>query len=43
MMVDVSAAMYKSEHKGSLVYFCGAGCKQSFDRQPEKYAPALPH
>jgi xanthine dehydrogenase accessory factor len=41
MVVDVSAATYQSEHNGSPVYFCGAGCKQSFDRQPEKYAPAL--
>jgi xanthine dehydrogenase accessory factor len=41
MMVDVSPAKYKSEHNGSPVYFCGAGCKQSFDRQPEKYAHAL--
>jgi YHS domain-containing protein len=28
---------YKSEHKGSEVYFC-AGCKQTFDWQPAKYA-----
>lgn len=41
MAVDVSAATYQSEHNGSPVYFCGARCKQSFDRQPEKYASAL--
>jgi xanthine dehydrogenase accessory factor len=41
MMVDISGAKYKSEHNGSNVYFCCAGCKQSFDRQPEKYALAV--
>jgi xanthine dehydrogenase accessory factor len=40
MMVEVSGAKYKSEHNGNNVYFCCAGCKQSFDRQPEKYALA---
>jgi xanthine dehydrogenase accessory factor len=37
MLVNVSGAKYKSEHNGSEVYFCCAGCKQAFDRQPEKY------
>jgi len=37
MFVNVSGAKYKSAHKGSDVYFCCAGCKQTFDRQPEKY------
>jgi xanthine dehydrogenase accessory factor len=37
MLVNVSGAKYKSEHKGSAVYFCCAGCKQAFDRQPERY------
>jgi xanthine dehydrogenase accessory factor len=41
MMVDVIGATYKSEHNGSNVYFCCAGCKQSFDRQPEKYTLAV--
>ena len=35
--VDVSAAKYESEFDGKLFYFCCAGCKQSFDKQPEKY------
>jgi xanthine dehydrogenase accessory factor len=38
MVVNVALAKYKSEHQGSAVYFCCAGCKQTFDRQPEKYA-----
>jgi xanthine dehydrogenase accessory factor len=41
MMVDIGSARYKSEHNGNDIYFCCAGCKQAFDRQPEKYAPAL--
>jgi xanthine dehydrogenase accessory factor len=32
MTVDVSTANYKSEHNGGTLYFCGAGCKPSFDR-----------
>lgn len=38
MLVNVGSAKYKSEREGSVVYFCCAGCKQAFDRQPEKYA-----
>lgn len=37
MTVEVSAAKHKSEFDGRLFYFCCAGCKQSFDQQPEKY------
>jgi YHS domain-containing protein len=40
MMVEVSAAKYKSEFHGNSFYFCCAGCKQTFDKQPEKYALA---
>jgi xanthine dehydrogenase accessory factor len=38
MMVDTTKAKHKSEYQGKVVYFCCAGCKQTFDRQPEKYA-----
>ena len=37
MTVDVSAAKHKSGFDGKLFYFCCAGCKQAFDRQPDKY------
>ena len=37
MEVDVVSAKYKSEHSGNSIYFCCAACKQTFDRQPEKY------
>ncbi len=41
MLVKVDGAKYKSEHHGSQVYFCCAGCKGAFDRQPEKYALSM--
>jgi xanthine dehydrogenase accessory factor len=37
MMVEVSAAKHKSEFHGQSFYFCCAGCKQTFDKQPDKY------
>jgi xanthine dehydrogenase accessory factor len=37
MTVRIDAAKYKSELDGKSVYFCCAGCKQTFDRQPDKY------
>ena len=37
MLVKVSGAKYRAEHQGNSVYFCCAGCKQTFERQPEKY------
>lgn len=41
MSVNVRGAKYKSAHNGNDVYFCCAGCKQAFDRQPEKYTPSM--
>ncbi|HLJ85195.1 MAG TPA: XdhC family protein [Candidatus Angelobacter sp.] len=38
MSVNVDTAKYRSEHGGAQYYFCCAGCKQAFDKQPEKYA-----
>lgn len=40
MSVDVGAAKYESEFQGNSFYFCCAGCKQTFDKQPDKYALA---
>lgn len=37
MTVDTTKAKYKSEHQGTMLYFCCPGCKQTFDQQPEKY------
>jgi xanthine dehydrogenase accessory factor len=38
MTVEVRAAKYKSEFQGASFYFCCGGCKQTFDKQPDKYA-----
>ncbi len=37
MMVDVATAKLTSEYHGETVYFCAAGCKRAFDRDPERY------
>ncbi len=40
MQVDEKKAPAKAEYKGREYYFCSAGCKVTFDKQPEKYANA---
>lgn len=37
MTVEASESTHQSEYHGRLFYFCCAGCKQIFDRQPERY------
>lgn len=37
MEVDPATAPAKSEYKGQTYYFCAPGCKQTFDKEPEKY------
>lgn len=37
MEVDPATAAGKSEYKGQTYYFCAPGCKQAFDKDPEKY------
>jgi len=29
---------HKSEYKNKMYYFCALNCKQTFDKNPEKYA-----
>ena len=41
MAVTMDGANYKLEFDGKSFYFCCAGCKQTFDRQPDKYLLAL--
>src|SRR5215471_14392290 len=36
MAVDPAKTRHKSEHQGLVFYFCCAGCKEAFDKQPEK-------
>jgi YHS domain-containing protein len=31
-----------TEYKGKKVYFCCAGCKEKFEKEPEKYLAKLP-
>lgn len=40
MSVNTAKARYKSEHEGIAFYFCCAGCKQAFDREPHRYLAA---
>ncbi len=37
MEVDPKSAKQKSEYKGKTYYFDSKGCKQDFDRDPEKF------
>lgn len=37
MAVDPSKAADQYEYKGVTYYFCSRGCKQAFERDPEKY------
>ncbi len=37
MDIDPATAVGKSEYKGQTYYFCSAGCKRAFDKDPEKY------
>jgi xanthine dehydrogenase accessory factor len=41
MTVDKRTAKYKSEFDGKPFYFCCGGCKQTFDKQPDKYVLAI--
>jgi YHS domain-containing protein len=36
------AKSLKSVYKGKTYYFCCAGCKPAFDKDPAKYAKATP-
>ncbi len=40
MTVDITTAKYQSEFDGRQFYFCCGGCKQTFDKQPDKYVLA---
>ena len=37
MMVDVATAKLTSKYHGEIVYFCAAGCKRAFDKDPERH------
>ena len=37
MSVDPATAEYRSFQNGKTYYFCSAGCKEAFDKDPAKY------
>jgi YHS domain-containing protein len=37
MTVEMATAHFTSEYAGTTYNFCAAGCKRSFDREPQKY------
>jgi xanthine dehydrogenase accessory factor len=41
MTVDVATAMNTAEHAGRTFYFCSAGCRAEFERDPSKYRGAV--
>ena len=38
MTVDENKAAATSQNQGKTFYFCSAGCKRAFDRNPAQYA-----
>lgn len=42
MDVDEKKAAGKSDYKGQVYYFCSSGCKQSFDKDPERFISKSP-
>ena len=38
MDIDPQDAVASREHMGQTYYFCSAGCKKAFDKEPAKYA-----
>jgi YHS domain-containing protein len=37
MTVEPARAAAQSMYRGQTYYFCAVGCKQQFDKEPEKY------
>lgn len=37
MKVEESKAKFTSDYLGKKYYFCSAGCKANFDRDPKKF------
>ena len=38
MTVDPKSAAGQSQHQGKTFYFCSAGCKAKFEKNPGQYA-----
>jgi Cu+-exporting ATPase len=37
MQVDTQQAAGTSEYEGTTYFFCSAGCKRQFDKDPQRY------
>ncbi|MFQ5770606.1 MAG: YHS domain-containing protein [bacterium] len=37
MQVDPQKAAASSTYQGTTFYFCAQGCKEAFDKEPEKF------
>ena len=42
MTVDVTDARFRTVHDGRTYYFCSAGCLESFESDPARYATGVP-
>ncbi len=42
MEINERDAAAVSDYKGQTYYFCSEGCKESFDKHPEKYVGKKP-
>ncbi|MBI3116535.1 MAG: YHS domain-containing protein [Thaumarchaeota archaeon] len=38
MMVDEKRTQFKSTHDSKTYYFCSSSCKETFDKNPAKFA-----
>lgn len=38
MQVEEQDAAGQADYEGTTYYFCGAGCKNKFEENPEQYA-----
>ncbi len=39
MDVDEHTAAAQTTYKGTTYYFCAPGCRESFEKDPERYLP----
>lgn len=37
MTVDMATARFKTEHEGTVYYFCALGCQRAFEQDPEQF------
>jgi YHS domain-containing protein/uncharacterized membrane protein YraQ (UPF0718 family) len=40
MTVDPDKSDHRAVHEGQTYYFCSAGCKEAFEKEPDKYLPS---